>query len=369
MKNKAFEFRIYPNKEQKILLAKTFGCTRLVFNHFLALRKERYEESRETVSYYQCTKELTRLKKECTFLKEVDSVALQQSLRHLDTAFDRFFKGDSKYPKFKCKHKGKKTYSSICINNNIRLENGKIRLPKLGPVKIKQHRPVPCDWTLRSVTVKQVPSGKYFVSILFEYESQVREKKPEKVIGLDYSMPKLYVSSEGEKIEYPHYYRRTEERLAKEQRALSRMEKGSRNYIKQRTKIAKLHEKIANRRKDLLHKESYRIAESYDAVCIEDLDMKGMSQALNFGKSVHDNGWGMFREMLRYKLEDRGKRLIVTDKWFPSSQICSECGSIHPEVKDLSVKEWFCDCCLTYHDRDENAAKNIKREGMRQLSA
>ena len=369
MKNKAFEFRIYPNKEQKILLARTFGCTRLVFNHFLALRKERYEESRETVSYYQCTKELTRLKKERTFLKEVDSVALQQSLRHLDTAFDRFFKGDSKYPKFKCKHKGKKTYSSICINNNIRLENGKIRLPKLGPVKIKQHRPVPCDWTLRSVTVKQVPSGKYFVSILFEYESQVREKKPEKVIGLDYSMPKLYVSSEGEKIEYPHYYRRTEERLAKEQRALSRMEKGSRNYIKQRIKIAKLHEKIANRRKDFLHKESYRIAESYDAVCIEDLDMKGMSQALNFGKSVHDNGWGMFREMLRYKLEDRGKRLIVTDKWFPSSQICSECGSIHPEVKDLSVKEWFCDCCLTYHDRDENAAKNIKREGMRQLSA
>ena len=369
MKNKAFEFRIYPNKEQKILLAKTFGCTRLVFNHFLALRKERYEESRETVSYYQCTKELTRLKKERTFLKEVDSVALQQSLRHLDTAFDRFFSGDCGYPKFKCKHKGKKTYSSICINNNIRLENGKIRLPKLGPVKIKQHRPVPCDWTLRSVTVKQVPSGKYFVSILFEYESQVREKEPEKVIGLDYSMPKLYVSSEGEKIEYPHYYRRTEERLAKEQRALSRMEKGSRNYIKQRIKIAKLHEKIANRRKDLLHKESYRIAESYDAVCIEDLDMKGMSQALNFGKSVHDNGWGMFREMLRYKLEDRGKRLIVTDKWFPSSQICSECGSIHPEIKDLSVKEWFCDCCLTYHDRDENAAKNIKREGMRQLSA
>ena len=369
MKNKAFEFRIYPNKEQKIMLAKTFGCTRLVFNHFLALRKERYEESRETVSYYQCTKELTRLKKERTFLKEVDSVALQQSLRHLDTAFDRFFKGDSKYPKFKCKHKGKKTYSSICINNNIRLENGKIKLPKLGPVKIKQHRAVPCDWTLRSVTVKQVPSGKYFVSILFEYESQVREKKPEKVIGLDYSMPKLYVSSEGEKIEYPHYYRRTEERLAKEQRALSRMEKGSRNYIKQRIKIAKLHEKIANRRKDLLHKESYRIAESYDAVCIEDLDMKGMSQALNFGKSVHDNGWGMFREMLRYKLEDRGKRLIVTDKWFPSSQICSECGSIHPEVKDLSVKEWFCDWCLTYHDRDRNAAINIKKEGMRQLSA
>ena len=369
MKNKAFEFRIYPNKEQKIMLAKTFGCSRFVYNHFLTLKKERYEESRETVSYNQCAKELTQLNKERSFLKEVDSVALQQSLRHLDTAFDRFFKGDSKYPKFKCKHRGKKTYSSICINNNIRLENGKIKLPKLGLVKIKQHRAVPSDRTLKSVTVKQMPSGKYFVSILFEYESQVREKEAEKVIGLDYSMPKLYVSSEGGSAEYPHHCRRTEERLAKEQRALARMKRGSKNYIRQRIKIGKLHEKIANRRKDFLHKESYRIAESYDAVCIEDLDMKRLSQALNFGKSVHDNGWGMFRNMLGYKLEDRGKKLIVTDKWFPSSQICSECGSIRPEVKDLNVKEWFCDCCLTYHDRDENAAKNIKREGMRQLSA
>ena len=304
MKNKAFEFRIYPNKEQRILLAKTFGCSRLVYNHFLALRKERYEEYGETVSYNQCAKELTQLKIERSFLKEVDSVALQQSLRHLDTAFDRFLKKDSGYPKFKSKHKGKKTYSSICINNNIRLENG----------KIKQHRPVPGDWTLKSVTVKQVPSGKYFVSILFEYESQVREKEPEKVLGLDYSMPKLFVSSEDDGPKYPRYYRKAEKKLAKEQRALSRMEKGSKNYIKQRIKIAKLHEKIANMRKDFLHKESHRIAESYDAVCVEDLDMKGLSKALNFGKSVHDNGWGMFKSMLKYKLEDRGKKLIVIDK-------------------------------------------------------
>ena len=369
MKNKAFEFRIYPNKEQRILLAKTFGCSRLVYNHFLALRKERYEEYGETVSYNQCAKELTQLKIERSFLKEVDSVALQQSLRHLDTAFDRFLKKDSGYPKFKCKHKGKKTYSSICINNNIRLENGKIKLPKLGLVKIKQHRPVPEDWTLKSVTVKQVPSGKYFVSILFEYESQVREKEPEKVLGLDYSMPKLFVSSEDDGPKYPRYYRKAEKKLAKEQRALSRMEKGSKNYIKQRIKIAKLHEKIANMRKDFLHKESHRIAESYDAVCVEELDMKGLSKALNFGKSVHDNGWGMFKSMLKYKLEDRGKKLIVIDKRYPSSQICSECGCIHPEVKDLSVKEWFCDWCLTYHDRDRNAAINIKKEGVRQLSA
>ena len=228
---------------------------------------------------------------------------------------------------------------------------------------------MPEDWTLKSITVKQVPSAKYFVSILFEYESQVAEKEPEKVLGLDYSMPKLFVSSEDDGPKYPRYYRKAEKKLAKEQRALSRMEKGSKNYIKQRIKIAKLHEKIANMRKDFLHKESHRIAESYDAVCVEDLDMKGLSKALNFGKSVHDNGWGMFKSMLKYKLEDRGKKLIVIDKWYPSSQICSECGCIHPEVKDLSVKEWFCDWCLTYHDRDRNAAINIKKEGMRQLSA
>ena len=173
MKNKAFEFRIYPNKEQKIMLAKTFGCSRLVYNHFLALKKERYEEYRETVSYSRCSKELTELKKERSFLKEVDSVALQQSLRHLDTAFDRFFKGDSKYPKFKCKHKGKKTYSSICINNNIRLENGKIKLPKLGPVKIKQHRPVPCDWILKSVTVLTTPCQSC-MSVQKERKSNIR---------------------------------------------------------------------------------------------------------------------------------------------------------------------------------------------------
>ena len=182
------------------------------------------------------------------------------------------------------------------------------------------------------------------------------------MIGLDYSMPKQFVSSEGDEPNYPRYYRKTERKLAKEQKTLSRMEKGSKNYIKQRIKVAKVHEKIANMRKDFLHKESHRIAENYDAVCIEDLNMKGLSQALNYGKSVNDNGWGMFRDMLRYKLEDRGKKLIVIDKWFPSTQICSECGCIHPKVKDLSVKEWFCDWCLTYHDRDRNAAINIKKE-------
>ena len=364
--HRAFEFRIYPSRDQKDLIARTFGCVRLVYNHYLAEKKQRYEESKTTLSYTDCAKDLTRLKKEKTFLKEVDSIALQQSLRHLDDAFTGFFKREkSGYPKFKSKRSSRRSYSTVCVNGNIRLEGRKIQLPKLGEVRIKRHREIPEDWTLKSVTVKQSPSGKYFVSILFEYESQIEKKEVERSAGLDFSMPKLFVSSDGYSCEYPRFYRKTEEKLAREQRKLSKMEKGSSNYRKQKLVVARLHEKVANQRKDFLHKESLKLAQMYDRISIEDLDMKAMSKALHFGKSVHDNGWGMFTRMLEYKLQDLGGQLVRIDKWYPSSQICSGCGCIHPEVKDLKVREWFCDWCLEYHDRDINAAVNIREEGSR----
>ena len=298
----------------------------------------------------------------------MDSIALQQSLRHLDTAYTNFFKRkDSGYPRFKSKRRGKQSYTTVNVNNNIRLEDGRIRLPKLGAVKIRQHREVPEEWLLKSVTVKRVPSGKYYVSILFEYENQIEEREMNRVLGLDFSMPDLYVTSEGEHCGYPQYFRQEEQKLARAQRRLSKMQKGSANYRKQKVKVAKIHEKIANRRKDFLHKRSHEIAEGYDAVCIEDLDMQGMSKALHFGKSVHDDGWGMFTRMLEYKLADRGGKLVKIDRWYPSSQMCSSCGHIVPEVKDLGVRIWFCDWCLEYHDRDENAAANIRDEGRRLL--
>ena len=253
------------------------------------------------------------------------------------------------------------------VNNNIRLEGSRIRLPKLGEVKIRQHRKIPEGWILKSVTVKRVPSGKYYVSILFEYENQIGEREIDRVLGLDFSMPDLYVTSEGEHCGYPKYFRQAEQKLARAQRRLSKMQKGSANYLKQKVKVAKIHEKIANQRKDFLHKRSHEIAEEYDAVCIEDLDMQGMSKALHFGKSVHDDGWGMFTRMLEYKLADRGGKLVKIDRWYPSSQMCSGCGHIVPEVKDLGVRVWFCDWCLEYHDRDENAAANIRDEGHRLL--
>ena len=363
--NKAYKFRIYPNSEQKTLLSKTFGCTRMIYNYYLNKRIKLYEEEKITFGYTKCAKDLTFLKKEKEFLKEVDSIPLQQALRHLDTAFQNFFKKPKTgFPKFKSK-KNNNSYTTMCVNNNIKLEKETVSLPKIGKVKVKQHRSIPENYRLTSVTVSQTASGKYYVSILFAYENQVQKTEPQKFLGLDFSMHELYVDSNGNCPQFPRYYRLSEKKLKKEQRKLSKMEKGSKNREKQRIRVAKLHEKVANQRKDFLHKLSRQIANVYDCVCIEDLNMKAISQALHFGKSVADNGWRMFTTFLQYKLEETGKQLVRIDKFFASSQLCSVCGYQNSDTKDLSVREWTCPCCQTNHDRDINAAVNIRNEGMK----
>lgn len=370
--NKAYKFRIHPNSEQKIMLAKTFGCVRLVYNYYLDRKIKQYQDNKSTVNYTQCANEMAQLKKteDFGFLKEVDSVSLQQSLRHLDTAFQNFFRSPKVgFPKFKSKKSNRRSYTTNCINGNIAIENGHIKLPKVGFVKLKQHRIVPSDYKLKSVTVSQTPSGKYYASVLFEYDNQVQERTPQTFIGLDYSMHELYKDSNGNEPQYPRYYRQAEKKLKREQRKLSLMQKGSKNRDKQRIRVAKLHEKVANQRKDFLHKQSRQIANAYDCVCIENLDMKTMAQSLNFGKSVSDNGWGMFTTFLQYKLADLGKRLVKVDKFFASSQICSCCGYKNTATKNLSIRAWDCPECGTHHDRDVNAAINIRNEGMRLLSA
>ena len=257
------------------------------------------------------------------------------------------------------------TYTTNLVTKNIYIKNGTLRLPKCGFVRMKQHRNIPDDYKLKSVTVSQTPSGKYYASILFEYESQVQERELHSFLGLDFSMHELYKDSNGFEPEYPRYYRRAEKRLKKAQRKLSLMQKGSNNRAKQRKIVAKLHEKVANQRKDFLHKCSRTMVDEYDCICIEDLDMKAMSQSLNFGKSVADNGWGMFTSYLKYKLEEQGKKLIKTDKFFASSQTCHCCGYKNKETKNLSIRAWDCPICGAHHDRDVNAAINIKNEGMR----
>ena len=362
--NKAYKFRIYPNAEQKVMFSQTFGCTRMVYNYYLEKRIKVYEEEKKTFSYTKCANDLTRLKKEKEFLSDVDSISLQQALRHLDIAFQNFSR-DKKvgFPKFKSR-KNKKSYTTVCVNNNIKLENGNITLPKIGKIKVKQHRNIPDNYILKSVTVSQTPSGKYYASILFEYENQVLQTELQKFLGLDFSMHELYVDSNGNCPEFPRYYRLSEKKLKKEQRKLSKMVKDSQNREKQRIRVSKLHEKVANQRKDFLHKQSRQIANAYDCVCIENLNMQAMAQSLNFGKSVSDNGWGMFTAFLKYKLEELGKRFVKIDKFFASSQLCSICGYQNPDTKNLSVREWICPCCQTHHNRDINAAINIRNEGM-----
>ena len=374
MANRAYKFRIYPNDAQKILFSRTFGCVRMVYNHWLDRKIRQYEENKANVTYTVCAKEMAEMKKTeaYAFLREVDSIALQQSLRHLDTAFQNFFKQPTTgFPRFKSKKRNKSSYSTICINGNITISNGYLKLPKIGQVRLKQHRAVPNGYRLKSVTVSQTPGGKYYASILFQYEDQVQEKEKEmqRFLGLDFSMHELYRDSNGNEPAYPRYYRKAEKKLAREQRRLSKMQKDSNNRSKQKIKLAKLHEKVSNQRKDFLHKQSRQITNAYDCICIEDLDMKAMSRSLNFGKSVSDNGWGMFTTFLKYKLEEQGKKLVKVDKFFASSQICSACGYKNTKTKNLALRKWDCPQCGIHHDRDVNAAINIRNEGMRLVIA
>jgi len=369
--NKAYNFRIYPNKEQEILFSKTFGCARFVYNKMLAERKEVYEKFKDDKEELKKHKYPTpaKYKPEFEWLKEVDSLALANVQIDLQTAYKNFFR-DKKigFPKFKSKHKDRNSYTTNNVNNNIRIEGKKIKLPKLGYVKVTLHRQIPNNQIVKSCTISKTPTGKYYISVLVEFEKYIQPVTPreENILGLDFDMKNLYTDNQGIRAEYPKFYRIALEKLHKEQRKLSKRVKGSKNRNKQRLKVAKLHEKVANCRKDFLHKKSRELVNNCDAIAIEDLNMKAMSQCLNFGKSVMDNGWGMFTTFLKYKLEFEGKQLIKVDKWYPSSKTCNNCGEINRELQ-LSDREWICKSCGSIIDRDYNAAKNIRHEGIRLL--
>ena len=359
-KNKAYKYRIYPNNEQQILISKTFGCVRFIFNKML---EERIAYYKETGLSYKNTP--AKYKKDYEWLKEVDSLALANAQLHLDAAYKNFFR-DKKvgFPKFKSKKRSSDSYTTNMVNNNIKLIGNKIYLPKLKGIRIKRHREIPDGHKIKSVTVSRTPADKYYVSILCEYEAEATQHKGTDYLGLDYAMNGLYAASNNTRCDYPGFYRKLESKLHREQRKLSKMIKGSNNYRKQRIRVCKVHEKISNCRKDFLHKASYQIANDADGVCVEDLNMQAMSKSMNFGKSVHDNGYGMFLTLLSYKLEEKGKQLIRIDKFYPSSKTCSCCGYIHKELQ-LSHRIYECPQCGMKIDRDYNASINIQREGMR----
>jgi len=251
--------------------------------------------------------------------------------------------------------------------DTIEIIDGKyIKLPKIGNVRIKMHRRIPKDYVIKSATISMTPDGKYNISVLTEYEETIKPvviDEYSEILGLDYSMPELYVNHNNDCPEFDKWYRNTQDKLAREQRKMSNMVFGSNNYAKQKLKIAKLHRKVANQRKDFLHKESYSIAKNYDLVCAEDLDMKAMAQCLSFGKSVHDNGWGMFTTFLEYKLRDRGKHYIEIERSYPSSKLCHKCGWLYEDLK-LDERTWTCGGCGTFHYRDHNAANNTRTRGI-----
>ena len=375
--NRAYRYRIYPTTEQRVLFAKTFGCCRKVYNLMLSDKIEGYETTGKFPAITPA-----KYKKDHPYLKEVYSLALANKQLDLQAAFRNCFskshKKNTGFPKFKSAKRSRRSYTTNNQKGTVAIvDGGFIRLPKAGKVKAVIHRMPGDDWNIKSATVSQESDGKYYVSVLFEFETPVNTYTTDKTnaIGLDYASDGLYVDSNGNVGTNHKYYRESSRKLARAQRRLSRMQ-GSRknevkssNYIKQLRKINRIHKHIANQRLDNLHKISTGIANRYDVVCVESLNMRAMAnKGFGNGKATLDNGYGMFLSMLEYKLADRNKYLIKVDKWFPSSQICHCCGSLHPEMKDLRVRTMKCDCGLTM-GRDRNAAINILQEGLRTLTA
>ena len=390
---KAFKFRCFPNKAQQTLIRKTFGCSRLIFNQLLAEQKEKERywtivnemvqsgqlpQNNWVSSFFNKVKNINKLpqmKKEFSFLKEVDSIALQSAVENLADSYDRFYKKQNKQPKFKSKKNPVQSYTTKYVNNNIRIEGNTIRLPKLGTVRFAKSREV--SGVIKRVVIRQNAAGKFFVSVLTEAEVKPLPKTG-RAVGIDMGLEHFLTTSDGVHIANPRHFAELERKLQKAQRILSRRIKlalakriplrEAKNIQKQRVVVAKIHEKIQNKRMDFLQKLSTDLIKNHDIVCIESLSVKELLQHKKYAKSISDASWSKFFEMLSYKAIWYGKNVVPVGAYFPSSQLCSTCDTKNSEVKDTSIRQWTCKKCHSTHDRDHNAAKNILAEGLRLLT-
>jgi putative transposase len=363
MKQKrAYQYRIYPTDEQKKNLAQTFGCARFVYNWALRLRSDAYYQEQKRLSYGDTSALLTQLKgqPEYAWLNEVASVPLRQSLRHLDRAFRNFFAGRTSYPAFKKRHGPQ---AASYVGTAFKWDGRQLTLAKMDvPLDIVWSRPLPKGCTPTTVTITKDTANRYFVSILVE-----EDIKPLAVvnrqIGLDLGLKSMVMLSTGEQVGNPKYFAKDEKKLARAQRRLAKKQKGSKNRAKARLSVARLHAKIADRRRDYQHKLSTRIIRENQTICIESLQVKHMVKNHALAKAISDVGWGEFVRQLEYKAAWYGRMLVKIDKWYPSSKRCSHCGHVLASL-DLSTRFWLCPQCHSFHDRDINAAKNVLAAGL-----
>ncbi len=365
-----FKFRLYPTPEQATLINKTFGCVRFVYNHYLDQRRTAYKETGKSPTRFQQDKDLTALKKALPWLQEPDKCALQNALKNLDNAYQRFFKRVREgikpygYPQFKSKHNGHKSYTT---NGRIAVVGSKVKLPKLGYVEAAISRPI--QGRILSATVSQVPPGKYYVSLCCTDVEFEPLEPTGAVVGVDLGIKDLAITSDGKKYENRKALYKSDKRLRRLARRHSRKRKGSKNREKARIKKARLEERIANQRKDAINQITTELVRDYDVICIEGLKAKGMMENRKLARAIGDASFGEFRRQLEYKSAWHGKAVQRIDTFFPSSQLCHCCGYRNQAVKNLKVRAWKCPECGATHDRDVNAAKNILAEGMRLLSA